>query len=57
MIKMVTVSGMKMTKRVLRCEAEGEGERKGVVRWVKTNRRKRAENVRMSEKGDSLFVC
>ena len=57
MIKMVTVSGMKMTKRVLRCEAEGEGERKGVVRWVKTNRRKRAENVRMSEKGNSLFVC
>ena len=44
-----------MTKKVLRCE--GEGERKGAVRWEKTNRRKRVENVRMSEKGDSLFVC
>ena len=49
------VLGMKMTKKVLRCE--GEGERKGEVCWEKTNRRKRTENVRMSEKGDSLFVC
>ena len=46
---------MKMTKKVLRCE--GEGERKGEVCWEKTNRRKRTENVRMSEKSDSLFVC
>ena len=51
-IKDDEVSGIKMTKKILRCE--GEGERKGEVCWEKTNRRKRIENVRKSEK---VILC
>ena len=47
-IKDDEVSGIRMTKKILRCE--GEGERKGAVRWDKTNRRKRVESVRNERK-------
>ena len=53
-LKMMRISGMKMTKKILRCK--GEGERKGAVRWERVNRRKRAEKCSFYERKKCFFV-